>query len=189
MNEVIMRQTRQSDYKALTLSHRSFMVGLRHSPWYVCGVWCLTYLIWKRSFMWHGESLKIQRNRQVINQLSPHHDSQFSAFSTEVLDQMNRKHNRGSSPFTTLDDRAECRIARTGAGHPNYWPKTWFGADAYKAKIVMTNYDIKLFGLFRNTYVAVSSPWRFEPRCACETTGDAKFSSGKSKYWIRIYVH
>ena len=34
-----MQRTRQSDYRALTLSlsHRSFTVGLRHSPWYVRG--------------------------------------------------------------------------------------------------------------------------------------------------------
>ena len=32
-----MRRTRQSDYRALTLSlsHRSLTVGLRYSPWYV----------------------------------------------------------------------------------------------------------------------------------------------------------
>ena len=37
MKEVTMRRTRQPDYRALTLSlsHRSFMVGLRYSPWYV----------------------------------------------------------------------------------------------------------------------------------------------------------
>jgi hypothetical protein len=32
-----MRRTRQSDYRALTLSlsHRSLTAGLRYSPWYV----------------------------------------------------------------------------------------------------------------------------------------------------------
>ena len=54
------------------------------------------------------------------DQLSPHHDSQFSAFSTEVFDQVNQKHNRSSSPFTTLADRVERRVASTGAGQPNY---------------------------------------------------------------------
>ena len=149
MKEVIMRRTRQSDYKALTLSlsHRSFMVGLRHSPWCVCGVWCLAYLIWKRSFVLHGESLKIPISRQVVDQLSPHHDSQFSAFSTEVLDQMNRKHNRNSSPFTTLADRAERKVVSTGVGQPNYWPKTLFGADAYNAKLGTPKCATKLFGL------------------------------------------
>ena len=62
----------------------------------------------------------IQISRQVVDQLSPHHDNQFSAFSTEVFDQMNRKHNRSSSPFTTLADRAEHKVASTGAGQPNY---------------------------------------------------------------------
>ena len=41
-------------------------------------------------------------SHQIADQLSPHHDSQFSAFSTEVLDRASRKYNRSSSPFTTL---------------------------------------------------------------------------------------
>ena len=59
-------------------------------------------------------------SHQVVDQLSPHHDSQFSAFSTEVLNQVNRKHNRSSSPFTTLADRAERKVVSAGAGQPNY---------------------------------------------------------------------
>ena len=59
-------------------------------------------------------------NRRVADQLSPHHDSQFSAFSTEVFIQMNQKHNRSSSPFTTLADKTERKVASTGAGQPNY---------------------------------------------------------------------
>ena len=74
-------------------------------------------------------------SHRIANQLSPHHDSQFSAFSTEVFVRMNQKHNRSSSPFTTLADRTERKVASIGAGQPNYWPKTWFGADAYSAKI------------------------------------------------------
>ena len=74
-------------------------------------------------------------NLRIADQLSPYHDSQFSAFSTEVFARINQKHNRSSSPFTTLADRAERKVASTGAGQPNYWPKTWFGADAYNAKI------------------------------------------------------
>ena len=66
------------------------------------------------------ESRKIPISHRVVDQLSPHHDSQFSAFSTEVLDQMNRKHNRSSSPFTTLADRVERKVASTGAGQPNH---------------------------------------------------------------------
>ena len=42
-------------------------------------------------------------------------------------------HNRSSSPFTTLADIAGRKVVSTGAGQPNYWPKTWFGADAYNA--------------------------------------------------------
>ena len=63
---------------------------------------------------------KIRISHRVVDQLSPHHDSQFLAFSTEVLDQMNRKHNRSSCPFTTLADRTERKVASTGAGQPNY---------------------------------------------------------------------
>ena len=66
------------------------------------------------------ESRKIPISHRVVDQLSPHHDSQFSAFSTEVLDQMNQKDNRSSSPFTTLADRAERKVASTGAGQPNH---------------------------------------------------------------------
>ena len=38
-NEVLVRRTRQPDYRALTLSlsHRSLTVGLQYSPWYVRG--------------------------------------------------------------------------------------------------------------------------------------------------------
>ena len=74
-------------------------------------------------------------NLRIADQLSPYLDSQFSAFSTEVFARINQKHNRSSSPFTTLADRTERKVASTGAGQPNYWPKTWFRADAYNAKI------------------------------------------------------
>ena len=78
---------------------------------------------------------KLQKifNLQIADHLSPHHDSQFSAFSTKVFVRMNQKHNRSSSPFTTLAKQAEREVVTTGAGQPNYWPKTWFGADAYNA--------------------------------------------------------
>ena len=66
------------------------------------------------------ESRKILITHRVVDQLSPHHDSQFSAFSTEVLIRSRPGHNRSSSPFTTLADKAECRVASTGAGQPNY---------------------------------------------------------------------
>ena len=66
------------------------------------------------------KSQKILISHRVVDQLSPHHDSQFSAFSTEVFDQVNQKHNRSSSPFTTLADRTERKVVSTGAGQPNY---------------------------------------------------------------------
>ena len=59
-------------------------------------------------------------SRRIADQLSPHHDSQFSAFSTEVFDWTNQKHNRSSSPFTTLAKQAERKVVITGAGQPNY---------------------------------------------------------------------
>ena len=65
----------------------------------------------------------------------PHHDSQVPAFSTVVPAQVNQQHNRSSSTITTLADRTERKVESTGAGQPNYWPKTWFWADAYNAKI------------------------------------------------------
>ena len=66
------------------------------------------------------ESLKIPISRQVVDQLSPHHDSQFSAFSIEVLVWSKPGHNHSSSPFTTLADGAERRVASIGARQPNY---------------------------------------------------------------------
>ena len=66
------------------------------------------------------KSQKILISRRVVDQLSPHHDSQFLAFSSEVFNQVNRKHNRSSSPFTTLADQTERKVANTGAGQPNY---------------------------------------------------------------------
>ena len=96
------------------------------------------------------KSQKILISHQVVDQLSPHHDSQFLAFSTEVFNQVNRKHNRSSSPFTTLADRTERKVVSTGAGQPNYWPKTWFGADAYNAKLVTLKYAVELFGIVGN---------------------------------------
>ena len=43
----------------------------------------------------------------------------YQALSTEVLDRMNQKHNRSSSPFTTLAEQTERKVASTGAGQPN----------------------------------------------------------------------
>ena len=42
-------------------------------------------------------------------------------------------------------------VASTGAGQPNYWPKTWFGANAYSAKFGVPNYTIKSV----RTFIAV----------------------------------
>ena len=68
-------------------------------------------------------------------------------------------HNRSSSPFTTLADIAECKVVSTGAGQPNYWPKTWFGADAYNAISSGCRTALKkVFGLYCR-FAGRESPW------------------------------
>ena len=109
MKEVSVRWTRQLDYAVLlpSLSRRSLTMGLQSSPWYVCGypMWMHCICDWKTVLrVIRKKSLKIWISRRVADQLSPHHDSQFSAFSTEVLNRTNQKHNHSSSPFTTLAD-------------------------------------------------------------------------------------
>ena len=52
-------------------------------------------------------------NRRVADQRSPHHDSHLLDFSTKVLKRTNQKHNRSSSPFTTLADQTERKVAST----------------------------------------------------------------------------
>ena len=59
-------------------------------------------------------------NPRTADRLLPYHDNQFLDFSTEVLIRSRPAHNRSSSPFTTLADLAERRVASTGAGQPNY---------------------------------------------------------------------
>lgn len=87
----------------------------------VIPMWCVyMYDLKKGPSCNMGESRNIPISHRVVDQLSPHHDSQFSDFSTEVFDQMNRKCNHSSSPFTTLADRAERKVASAGARQPNY---------------------------------------------------------------------
>ena len=123
--EVLVRRTRQSDYEALSLSlsHGSLTMGLLDSPWYMRGYPNAVRYMYdpKEGPSYNtGESQRIPLSRRAVDQLSPHHDSQFLAFSTEVFVHVNQKHNRSSSPFTTLADRAERKVASTGAGQPNY---------------------------------------------------------------------
>ena len=63
------------------------------------------------------------------------------------------KYNHSSSPFTTLAELAERKVVITGAGQPNYRPKTWIGADAYNAIFVTPNCTIKVFGLILCTWL------------------------------------
>ena len=69
-------------------------------------------------------------------------------------------HNHSSSPFTTLADITERKVASTGAGQPNYWPKTWFRANAYSAKFGVPSYTVKVFGLLLPCCGALCSPWQ-----------------------------
>ena len=87
--------------------------AIRMQMRYICDWKTVLHVIQKKS-------LKILVSRRVADQLLPHHDSQFSAFSTEVLNRTNQKHNRSSSPFTTLADQTKRKVANTGAGKPNY---------------------------------------------------------------------
>ena len=59
-------------------------------------------------------------SHRIADQLSSYHDNQFSAFSIEVLDQTYQKHNHSSSPFTTIAEQPERKVANTGVGQPNY---------------------------------------------------------------------
>ena len=81
---------------------------------------------------------------------SPHHDSQFSAFSTKVLNQVNWKHNRSSSPFTTLADRAERKVVSTGAGNPTIDQRHDSEQMHIMPKLVTPKYAVELFGLVGN---------------------------------------
>ena len=62
-------------------------------------------------------------SRRIADQLSPHDDNQFLAFSTEVLDRMNQKHKPSSSPFTTLAEHAERKVVIIGAGQPTVYQR------------------------------------------------------------------
>ena len=57
---------------------------------------------------------------QTADRLSPHPDSQFSVFLYLGCPLDKPRHNRSSSPFTSLADIAECKVASTGAEQPNY---------------------------------------------------------------------
>ena len=68
---------------------------------------------------WRPAYSIMQKNRKrfmfshrIADQLSPHHDSQFSAFSTEVFIWVNQKHNRSSSHGAALADRVERKAAK-----------------------------------------------------------------------------
>ena len=129
------------------------------SPWSKPG--CCQHLIGKcRSFAWCGKNLQRFCNPRTADRLSPYHDSQFLAFSTEVFIRSRPGHNHSSSPFTTLADITERKVASIGAGQPNYWPNTWFGANAYNAKFRVPNLYIRSVQTLLPYCGAISSPWR-----------------------------
>ena len=89
------------------------------------GLWFLFHAAGRRPAprVTRNESLtfcSIKLSHRIVGQLSLYHDSLFSAFSTEVFDRMNQKHNRSSYPFTTLAKQAERKVVITVAGQPNY---------------------------------------------------------------------
>ena len=118
-----------------SLRHRSFIIKHGRKPWYTNQS---AVSVWSGSTdpSWNAEKSPTICDLRTADQLSPHHDSQFSSW-------FKLGHNRSSSPFTTLADVAERRVASTGAGQPNYWPKTWFGANPYNAKFGVPNYTYK----------------------------------------------
>ena len=142
-----------------SLSHRSFIIKHRCNPWYMNQG---AVSVWSGSTdpSWNAEKPPTIWDLRTADRLSPHHDNQFSAFSTKVLIWSRPGHNRSSSPFTTLADIAERRVASTGAGQPNYWPKTWFGSNAYHAKFRVPNLYIKSVRTSLPYCGVISSPWR-----------------------------
>ena len=65
------------------------MMDLRYRPYYVRGnpnVVRYMYDPKEGPSCNSGESQKIPLSHRAVDQLLPHHDSQFSAFSTEVFD-------------------------------------------------------------------------------------------------------
>ena len=148
MKEVPVRRTRWSDYRALTpsLSHRSLTVGLRYSPWYVHSHPSMVrYMIDQKN----GPSCDMGGTAKDSNESSSGWPSLAASWQSIFgflywgAHPDKPGHNRSSSPFTTIADIVERKLVSTGAEQPNYWPKTWFGADAYNVIFGVLNYTIK----------------------------------------------
>ena len=90
-------------------------------------------------------------------------------------------HNRSSSPFTTLANTAERKVVSTRARQPNYWPKRWFGANAYSAKFGVSNYTVKVFGLLLPCCGVLWSPWKIEMHQSVRVLSDRITRREKAK--------
>ena len=92
--------------------------------------------------------------------------------------------------FTTLSDRMDNKVVRTGAGQPNYWPKTWFGADAYKAKLATPKYAIKLLELVGNSFCSHPEPLSSYVRVRVWNNQGSKIQFCRDKWILDTdYVH
>ena len=90
----LAQRTRQSDYSALcfSLSHRSLTINkVGEAPGVRKAELGALYTPNRKNqfFARSGKNLQRFGTSRTADRLSPHHDSQFSAFSTEVLVQKN----------------------------------------------------------------------------------------------------
>ena len=90
-------------------------------------------------------------------------------------------HNHSSSPFTTLADIAEHKVVSTGAGQPNYWPKTWFGTNAYNAISSGSELHCKSVQTFLPCYGVQWSPWRIKVYQSVPLLFDKKYQKMKQQ--------
>ena len=120
IKEVITHRTKQPDYRALTLSLslRSFMVGLRCSPWYV-----RSYPNTVALHRWpeNGPSCYTEEIAKDFNK-SPSGWPALAASWQSVFGFLYwgaraavPGHNRSSSPSTTLANIAECKLPKNGS--------------------------------------------------------------------------
>ena len=182
-----VRRTRQSDYRALTLplSHRSLTVGLRNIPWYVRGYPNTMHYIGDRK---NGPSC----NTKGIAKDSDKSLSGWPALAAPLqlvfgflywgAHPDKPGHNRSSSPFTTLAGIAKRKVVSTGAWQPNYWPKTWFGANAYSAKFGVPNYTIKSVRTLLPYCRVLWIPWQIETYQSVRVLFDRVIKKEKNKW-------
>ena len=155
---------KQSDYTSLSpsLAHRSSIIlnfcvapGIRKAE---LGVLYTPKSYKDRFLAWSGKIFKDLKPLEQRPALAASWQSVFGfLYWGARLEEPG--HNRSRSPFTTRADIAERRVASTGAGQPNYWPNTWFRADAYNA-ISSGCHTIKSVRTLLLCYGVHWSPWR-----------------------------